>query len=79
VIVDLDDCILVQPRPLDAFDGARATADVELCFVSRRLTCRQLLARAGLAHRYAVFTRVGDALQARRFAEEGHGCGWRIA
>lgn len=50
---------------------------VELCFVSRRLTCRRLLARSGLTSRFAVFQQLEDALQARTLANAGYGNGWR--
>lgn len=76
VVIDLSDCVLTHPRALMglADDGGDP---VELCFVSRRSTCRLLLARSGITSQFAVFNHVKDALQARRFATAGYGQGWR--
>jgi anti-anti-sigma regulatory factor len=76
VVIDLSDCILTDPNALAdlADDGV---GSIELCFVSRRATCRLLLARTGITSRFAVFQQLEDALQARTFAASGYGHGWR--
>lgn len=49
------------------------------CIVAGRPSDRSMLSRWGLPTRFAVFSSVGDALQARMFAESGYGPGWRPA
>lgn len=73
VIVDLDECVLVDPGPLTNIEAG----DRETCIVSSRLTCRRLLARTGITAHFAVFQRREDAMQARLLAAEGYGSGWR--
>ena len=77
VVVDLDDCVIVDPEALDriALDP-QLSALPELCIVTRSTAVRELLAGSELAHRYPVFKRVEDALQARAFARDGYGGGW---
>lgn len=76
IVIDLSDCILTDPNALAnlADDGG---GPVDLCFVSRRTTCRLLLARTGITARFAIFHQLEDALQARAFALAGYGHGWR--
>ena len=77
VVVDLDDCVIVDAEALDriALDPQLSGLS-EVCFVTRSTPVRDLLGRSDLAHRYPVFKRVEDALQARVFAREGYGGGW---
>lgn len=49
------------------------------CIVAGRPSVRLKLSRWGPPSSFATFTSVGDALQARRFAEHGYGPGWRPA
>lgn len=78
VIIDLDDCVLVAPVALVELDEQDDDAEpTELCFVSRRTTCRLLLLRSGLLDRFDVFRQLEDALQARVLALAGYGRGWR--
>ncbi len=77
VVVDLDDCVLVDPTAIDAIDvDGDGDGDLEVCIVCRRLSCRRLLARVGVTDRFAVFQRLEDALQARVLANAGYGPGW---
>lgn len=76
VIIDLSDCVLTDPNALASLTGEGGER-VDLCFVSRRPTCRLLLARTGITARFAVFHQLEDALQARTFANAGYGQGWR--
>ncbi len=76
VVVVLDDCVLVAPTAFDRHDRDDGHA-VEMCIVCRRLTCRHLLARVGVADRFPVFQHLEDALQARVLARAGYGDGWR--
>lgn len=75
VIVDLDDCVLLDPGPLT---NVEATGERETCIVSSRLSCRRLLARTGITAHFAVFQRREDAMQARILAAEGYGPGWAV-
>ena len=77
VIVDLDDCVVQDADALEriALDP-QLSALPELCLVTRSPASRELLARAGVDHRYPVFKRVDDALLARAFARDGFGPGW---
>ena len=77
VIVDLDECVLADPRALAAIDD-RVLGGVEVCIVSGRLSCRQLLARSGTTARFPVFQRRADARQALLLAAEGYGRGWSM-
>lgn len=49
------------------------------CIVAGRLSGRMVLRRWGLQRSLAIFSSVGDALQARTFAEIGYGPGWSPA
>ena len=78
VVVDLNDCIVVDPHLLRGeqqrlFDGAR-----ELCVTCRRLSARRLLARTAALDDVVVFQSVQDALQARAMQRAGYGSGWRL-
>jgi hypothetical protein len=77
VAVDLDECILVDPGAVTNLDLGD-TDHPDLCFVSRRVTCRLLLARFGMSARFAVFNQLEDALQAKVLADAGYGPGWRV-
>lgn len=55
-------------RLLDACD--------DVCIVVRRTSAALVLQRLGVDQRCSVFRSVGDALQARRLAEDGFGHGW---
>lgn len=77
VIVDLDECVLIDATAVErmAIDPQLA-GRADLCFVCRDGACRGLLGTTGVDGRFAVFTRVEDALQARVFARDGYGAGW---
>lgn len=70
VILDLDQCVLIDPMALSEMDTGDDVHPVHVCIVSRRLTCRRLLVRLGIADRFAVFERLEDALCARKSAPE---------
>ena len=74
VVVDLDDCVLIDPASLEHL--ADPVPDRAVCMVSRREPCRELLDRTGVTDRVAVFKGVDDAVQARLFARSGYGPGW---
>lgn len=76
VAVDLDDCIVVDPEVLLRFHRCVEAEPEDVCFVSARLTCRLLLARAGVTVRFPVFDRIEAALQARASAAAVGGTGW---
>lgn len=62
VVIDLDDCVLVDPRCLMRTGSAQPPSDADVRIVCRRLSCRRLLARVGIADRFGVFARLEDAL-----------------
>ena len=80
VVIDLDECVLVDPAALEAVvhDDSRPDrldpADVSIA--CGRLSCRTLLSRAGVTRRFAVFARIEDAVQARILWQDGYGSGW---
>ncbi|MCD9625231.1 hypothetical protein [Rhabdothermincola salaria] len=76
ILIDLNSCVLTDPHALADLANDRDDR-VDSCFVSRRTTCRLLLDRAGIMLRFAVFHQLEDALQARTFANDGYGLGWR--
>lgn len=79
VVIDLDNCTLVERAALDGLDPARWDRSPEqTCIASSRGTARELLARARVVERFAVFNRVADAVQARILADSGYGAGWRL-
>ena len=76
VIVDLDACE-VEPAILEGIAVDPKLYSVpELCIVAWSPAQREQLGNAGVAHRFAVFASVDDALQARAFARNGYGAGW---
>lgn len=79
VIVDLSQVILVSASAatgLVAWVIAATQESGQCCLVCPRTTAKALLGRWHVARCLAVFTSVGDALQARRFRDEGYGDGW---
>lgn len=82
VIVDLSQITLVSAVPVMGLAGWALGASHEpdqCCVVCSRPTARALLQRWHVTRCVAIFGSVGDALQARRFADEGYGTGWRPA
>jgi hypothetical protein len=79
VIVDLSQITLVSAAPVMGLAawvlGASRQPD-RCCVVCPRPTARALLRRWHVTRCVATFGSVGDALQARRFAEAGYGAGW---
>lgn len=76
VVVDLDECVVTGAAALGQLRAATNDSGRAVCFVSRRITCRVLLQRAGIAERVAVFERLEDALHARTREHAGAGYGW---
>jgi hypothetical protein len=80
VIVDLSQITLVSATPVMGVAawllGASHQPD-QCCVVCPRATARALLRKWHVTRCIAMFGSVGDALQARRFADEGYGTGWR--
>lgn len=82
VIVDLSQITLVSAVPVMGLAGWVLGASHEpdqCCVVCPRPTARALLQRWHVTRCLAIFGSVGDALQARRFADEGFGQGWHPA
>ena len=79
VIVDLSQITLVSAAPVVGLAawvlGASHQPD-QCCVVCPRATARALLRKWHVTRCVAIFGSVGDALQARRFADEGYGAGW---
>jgi hypothetical protein len=79
VIVDLSQITLVSAAPMMGLAawvlGASQQAD-HCCVVCSRPTARALLRKWHVTRCVATFGSVGDALQARRFADAGYGAGW---
>lgn len=80
VIIDLDDVTLLDPDAIEVLvrDIATVVPDAAVCFSASRLSARLVLGRWGVAHAYAVFGSVADALQTRLLADDGYGPGWTI-
>lgn len=80
VVIDLTDCTLSAPEALGGLDPARwrRRGGAQTCVVFYRLSARQLLSRAGVTERLALFHRVEDAIQARVLHCDGHGQGWSL-
>jgi len=79
VIVDLSLITLVSPAPVMGLTGWVLGANQQpdqCCVVCPRATARALLRKWHVTRCVAIFGSVGDALQARRFADEGYGTGW---
>lgn len=81
VVVDLDRVTLLDRTALDAVCRLldEVSGSTERCLVAGRLSGRLVLERWGVPTRYAVFTSVADALQAREFVASGYGEGWRLS
>ena len=79
VVLDVDQVTLLDQAGFEILAEAfgRATAGIDCCIVASRLSGRMVLERWGATHDHAVFTSVADALQARAFAANGYGDGWR--
>ena len=79
VIVNLSQITLVSAAPVMGLAawvlGASHQPD-RCCVVCARPTARALLRRWHVTRCVATFGSVGDALQARRFADAGYGAGW---
>jgi hypothetical protein len=79
VIIDLSGITLVSATPVVDLAswilGGRQPPG-QCCVVCARATGRALLRRWHITRCLAVFGSVGDALQARRFADDGYGTGW---
>jgi hypothetical protein len=79
VIVDLGQITLVSAAPMMGLAawvlGASHQPD-RCCVVCPRPTARALLRKWHVTRCVATFGSVGDALQARRFADAGYGAGW---
>lgn len=82
LIVDLSQITLVSPAPMMALAawllGASPQPD-QCCLVCPRATARALLRKWHITRCLAIFVSIGDALQARRFQDEGYGAGWHPA
>lgn len=79
VIVDLSQITLVSAAPVMGLAGWVVGASQQpdqCCLVCPRATARALLRKWHVTRCLAVFGSVGDALQARRFGDEGYGAGW---
>jgi hypothetical protein len=79
VIVDLSQITLVSAAPVMGLAGwvlGLGNQPDQCCVVCPRATARALLRRWHVTQCLAVFGSVGDALQARRFGDEGYGAGW---
>ena len=79
VIVNLSESTLVSTAPVMGLAawvlGASHQPD-RCCVVCPRPTARALLRKWHVTRCVAIFGSVGDALQARRFADAGYGAGW---
>jgi hypothetical protein len=79
VIVDLSQITLVSAAPVMGLAGwviGASHQPDQCCLVCPRATARALLRKWHVTRCLAVFGSVGDALQARRFGDEGYGSGW---
>jgi hypothetical protein len=79
VIVDLSQVTLVSAAPVMGLTGwvlGASQQPDQCCVVCPRATARALLRKWHITRCVAIFGSVGDALQARRFADEGYGAGW---
>lgn len=79
VIVDLSQITLVSAAPVMGLAGWVIGASQhpdQCCLVCSRATAQALLRKWHVTRCLAVFGSVGDALQARRFGDEGYGAGW---
>jgi hypothetical protein len=79
VILDLSQITLVSAAPimgLAAWVLGASRQPGRCCVVCPRPTARALLRKWHVTRCVATFGSVGDALQARRFADAGYGAGW---
>ncbi len=78
VVLDLDQTTLLDRSALESVCDSLLGAgqSLERCVVSGRLSGRLVLERWDVPGRFAVFSSVPDALQARAFIESGYGTGW---
>lgn len=79
VIVDLSLITLLSPTPVMGVAGwvlGASHRPDQCCVVCPRATARALLRKWRVTRCLAIFGSVGDALQARRFGDEGYGAGW---
>lgn len=82
VIVDLSQITLVSATPVMGVAGwviGASHQPDQCCVVCPRATARALLRKWHVTRCLAIFGSVGDALQARRFGDEGYGAGWHPA
>jgi hypothetical protein len=82
VIVDLSQVTLVSATPVMGVAGwviGASQQPDQCCVVCPRATARALLRKWHVTRCLAIFGSVGDALQARRFGDEGYGAGWHPA
>jgi hypothetical protein len=82
VIVDLSQVTLVSATPVMAVAGwiiGASHQPDQCCVVCPRATARALLRKWHVTRCLAIFGSVGDALQARRYGDEGYGAGWHPA
>lgn len=82
VIVDLSQITLVSATPVMGVAGwvlGASQQPDQCCVVCPRATARALLRKWHVTRCLAIFGSVGDALQARRFGDEGYGAGWHPA
>ncbi len=82
VIVDLSQITLVSAAPVMGLAGWALGASQQpdqCCVVCPRATARALLRKWHVTRCLAIFGSVGDALQARRFGDEGYRAGWHPA
>lgn len=77
VVIDLDDCIIIDPGALGRLATAGRRQQGTTAISSRRLSGRRLMARFGVTERIPVFACVEDAVQAWVLGEAGYGRGWR--
>lgn len=80
VVLDLDRVTLLDRTALQSVCSVLddlPTASGR-CLVSGRLSGRMVLERWEMHGRYALFSSVADALQARTFIESGYGTGWDL-
>jgi hypothetical protein len=74
-ILDLADVTLVGTHVEELIDMLVERCDA-VCVIARRHTARVILHRSGVASRCAVFTSVGDAVEALQRGAGGDGVGW---
>lgn len=66
VIVDVDECVLVDPAPVQHLAMDWELYRPDMCIVTGCPGCREFLARAGIEEHLAVFERTDDAIDVRR-------------